>query len=160
MKHRIALWLILAGLWALLSWHFTGLLPWFNVATATLVVFLAVRMGAVDEESLPLALVPRILFYLPWLVGEVFRSNVRVAALILSPKPRLNPRIVHFRGSQKTDLGRFLYANSITLTPGTVTTGVKGSSFEVHALRPQDIDGSEENEMNRRVAALEGASPR
>ena len=57
---------------------------------------------------------------------------------------------------QKTDLGRFIYANSITLPPGTVTTGIVGDDFEVHAIVQEEIDGSEENDMNRRVAVLEG----
>ena len=61
-----------------------------------------------------------------------------------------------FRASQRTDLGRFIYANSITLTPGTVTTGVVADDLEVHAIVQTEIDGSEENDMNRRVTALEG----
>ena len=113
-------------------------------------------MGIVDRESVPVHLVWRGALYLPWLVWEVFKSNVRVARIILAPRVRVDPSIVHFRASQKTDLGRFIYANSITLTPGTVTTGIVGDDFEVHAIVQEEIDGSEENDMNRRVAVLEG----
>ncbi|NNM34343.1 MAG: cation transporter, partial [Gemmatimonadetes bacterium] len=73
------------------------------------------------------------------------------------PSLPINPSMVHFEGSQKTDLGRFIYANSITLTPGTITTGILETDFEVHALTADAVDGSEENLMNRKVAALEGS---
>ena len=66
--------------------------------------------------------------------------------------------MVVFRSTQRTDLGRVLYANSITLTPGTITTGVEGDRLEIHALTWQDVDGREEDEMDRRVSVVEGAS--
>jgi multicomponent Na+:H+ antiporter subunit E len=65
---------------------------------------------------------------------------------------------VLFHGSQKTDIGRFIYANSITLTPGTITTGVDGQDFEIHALTYADVDGREEDEMDRRVTWVEQGS--
>lgn len=150
------LWAILFALWLVLSWHFTALFLFFGVATCSIAVLVAVRMGIVDRESMPVHLVWRGATYVPWLVWEIFKSNVRVARIILSPRIRVDPSIVHFRASQRTDLGRFIYANSITLTPGTVTTGIVGDDFEVHAIVQEEIDGSEENIMNRRVAQLEG----
>ena len=159
MIRALSLWCILCVLWALLSWHFTALLVAFGLASCTLAVYVARRMGTLDAESVPVHLTLRLLAYLPWLIWEIFRSNVRVARLILARRVAVDPSIVHFRASQRTDLGRFIYANSITLTPGTVTTGIVGDDFEVHAIVRSEIDGSEENEMNRRVAALEGAGP-
>jgi len=150
------LWGILFALWLLLSNHFDTLFLAFGAVTCSAAVFVAARMGIVDRESVPLHLLPRVLLYVPWLVREIFRSNVRVARIILAPSLRVDPSLVHFRASQRTDLGRFIYANSITLTPGTVTTGIVGDDLEVHAIVREEIDGSEENEMNRRVAALEG----
>ncbi len=156
MNRAFWLWGILFAIWLLLSWHFDGLLITFGLATCTLAVWVGVRMGTVDRESVPVHLVGGALLYVPWLVWEIFKSNVRVARIILAPRLRVDPSIVHFRASQRTDLGRFIYANSITLTPGTVTTGIVGDDFEVHAIVQSEIDGSEENDMNRRVTALEG----
>ena len=150
------LWGILFALWLLLSNHFEPLFLAFGIVTCSLAVLVAARMGIVDRESVPVHLLLRGVPYVPWLAWEIFKSNVRVARIILSPRLRVDPSIVHFRASQRTDLGRFIYANSITLTPGTVTTGIVGDDFEVHAIVQEEIDGSEENEMNRRVAALEG----
>ncbi len=156
MNRAFWLWGILFAIWLLLSWHFDGLLIAFGLATCTVAVWVGVRMGTVDRESVPIHLVGGALLYVPWLVWEIFKSNVRVARIILAARLRVDPSIVHFRASQRTDLGRFIYANSITLTPGTVTTGIVGDDFEVHAIVQSEIDGSEENDMNRRVTALEG----
>ncbi len=156
MKRLVALWVILFAGWLGLSWHFDPLFLFFGILTCTIAVVVSARMGIVDHESLPLHLAWRVAMYLPWLAWEIFKSNVRVARIILAPRMRLDPSIVHFQGSQRTDLGRFIYANSITLTPGTVTTGIVGNDFEVHALVREEVDGSEENVMNRRVAHIEG----
>ena len=156
MNRVLWLWGILFALWLLLSNHFDTLFLFFGVVTCGVAVFVAARMGIVDRESVPVHLVLRGVLYVPWLVWEIFKSNVRVARIILSPRLRVDPSIVHFRASQRTDLGRFIYANSITLTPGTVTTGIVGDDLEVHAIVQKEIDGTEENEMNRRVAVLEG----
>lgn len=156
MNRVLWLWGILFALWLPLSGHFDWLFLFFGVLTCTIAVFVGARMGIVDRESVPVHLAWRVALYFPWLVWEVFKSNVRVARIILAPRVRVDPSIVHFRASQRTDLGRFIYANWITLTPGTVTTGIVGDDFEVHAIAQEEIDGSEENEMNRRVAVLEG----
>ena len=160
MNRAYWLWGVLFAVWLLLSGHFDPLFIVFGVLTCTVAVWVCARMGVVDRESLPVHLVGRAAGYVPWLAWEVFKSNLRVARIILAPRPRLDPSIVHFRASQRTDLGRFIYANSITLTPGTVTTGVAGDDMEVHAIVQTEIDGSEENDMNRRVAALEGEGAR
>lgn len=151
------LWVVLFALWLLLSGVYKPMMLSFGVGTCALAVFVALRMGTLDEESAPFHLALRAVAYVPWLVWDILRCNVQLARIVLSPRLPIDPAIVHFRASQRTDLGRFVYANSITLTPGTVTTGVVGDDFEVHALSREMVDGSEENEMNRRVAALEGA---
>ena len=156
MSRVLWLWGILFALWLLLSNHFDTRFLAFGAATCSVAVLVAARMGIVDRESVPLHLLPRAFAYVPWLVWEILKSNVRVARIILAPRLRIDPSIVHFRASQRTDLGRFIYANSITLTPGTVTTGIVGDDLEVHAIVRSEIDGTEENVMNRRVAALEG----
>jgi multicomponent Na+:H+ antiporter subunit E len=115
-------------------------------------------MDVADHEGVPLYLGSRLLRYGPWLMKEIFVANVAVAKIILSPKLPISPIMVHFQGSQKTDVGRFLYANSITLTPGTITTGVEGNEFEIHALTFHDVDGREEDEMDRLCSWVENAA--
>ena len=156
MGRTVGLWAILFGLWLLLSGHYTPLFYFFGVLTCTVAVYVAHRMDILDEESVPFHVAVRAVTYLPWLTWEIFKSNVDVARTILSPSLPIRPSMVHFKGTQQSDLGRFIYANSITLTPGTVTTGIVGDDFEVHALTSHSVDGSEQNTMNVRVTALEG----
>jgi multicomponent Na+:H+ antiporter subunit E len=146
---------ILFGFWLLLSGHYTPLLLSLGVGSSALVVYLSIRMDVVDREGVPLHLSGRVWLYLPWLMKEIFVANVAVAKIILDPRLPISPRIVTFRGSQQTDLGRAIYANSITLTPGTITTGVEGQDFEIHALTAADLETNEEDEMDRRCSWVE-----
>ena len=149
---------ILFGFWLLLSGHYTPLLLGFGVGSSTLVVYLAIRMDVVDHEGLPLQVGGRFWVYFPWLLKEILVANMNVARIILHPKLPVSPIMVHFQASQKTDLGRAIYANSITLTPGTITTGIQGQELEIHALTYQDVDGREEDEMDRRVSWVESGA--
>ena len=146
---------ILLGFWLLLSGHYTPLLIGLGLGSCVLVVMLAARMGIVDDEGLPLHVGARFLGYVPWLLKEIFLANVNVARIILTPGLPISPIMVHFKASQETDLGRSMYANSITLTPGTITTGMDGQDLEIHALTWHDVDGREEDEMDRRVTWVE-----
>jgi multicomponent Na+:H+ antiporter subunit E len=147
--------LVLFGFWLALSGHYTPLLLSFGVGSCVLVVYLAHRMETVDREGVPLHVAGRFLAYLPWLMKEVLVANVEVARVILHPRLPISPRIVVFHGSQTTDLGRAIYANSITLTPGTITTGVTGQEFQIHALRAADLETDEEQQMDVRCTRVE-----
>jgi multicomponent Na+:H+ antiporter subunit E len=149
---------ILYGFWLLLSGHYTPLLLGLGVASCALVVYLCLRMELVDEESVSLHVNHRFWLYAPWLMKEIFLANLAVARIILDPKLPISPSMVRFHGSQKTDLGKALYANSITLTPGTITTGVEGQEFQIHALTAGDLETEEENQMDRRCTRVEEAS--
>jgi multicomponent Na+:H+ antiporter subunit E len=149
---------ILFGFWLLLSGHYTPLLLGFGVGSSVLVVYLSMRMDVVDREGVPLHLGGRLWMYIPWLLKEILVANVAVAKIILSPNMKISPRMVVFHGTQETDLGRVLYANSITLTPGTITTGVEGQEFQIHALTAADLETNEEDEMDRRCSWVERGS--
>jgi multicomponent Na+:H+ antiporter subunit E len=127
----------------------------FGVASSVLVVLLAMRMEVTDHEGLPFHVGGRFLVYFPWLMREIFVANLHVAKIILDPKLPISPILVHYRANQKTDLGRAIYANSITLTPGTITTGVNGDELEIHSLTWFNVDGREEDEMDRRCTWVE-----
>jgi multicomponent Na+:H+ antiporter subunit E len=151
----VGLGLILFGFWLALSGHYTPLILSFGVASCVLVVYVARRMDVVDHEGVPFHVAGSFLLYLPWLLKEVFVANVQVAKLILDPKLPISPRMVVFHGTQQTDLGRAIYANSITLTPGTITTGVEGQEFQIHALSGADLETDEEQEMDIRCTRVE-----
>lgn len=156
MRNLIALTGVLFALWLLLSGHYT---PWFLFlgAGSTIVsVYIAHRMDVADEEGVPVIhLTLRIVTYVPWLIWEVLKSNFTVARIVLSPGLPISPTVTRFRALQKTDLGRVIMANSVTMTPGTVTVAVTGEDLHVHALYGGAVEGIEDGPMNRRVAGLE-----
>jgi multicomponent Na+:H+ antiporter subunit E len=94
--------------------------------------------------------------FFPWLFLEIIKSNIDVAKVILSPSIFLQPQVFTTTARQTTAVGRTIYANSITLTPGTVTIDVRGNEFEVHALTQKSADGIKTGQMDRLVCRMEG----
>ncbi len=156
MPHAISLWLAMLALWLALSGMFQPLLLAFGVGACILTVFLALRMDVVDHEGHPIHLHPiATLAYLGWLAAEIVKSNIDVARRILDPALPIGPTVVRVPCSQRTDLGRVIFANSITLTPGTVSIDLDDTHVTVHALTAQGAEALAGGEMNERVTALE-----
>jgi multicomponent Na+:H+ antiporter subunit E len=147
-------------LWLLLSGHFEPLLIILGIVSCVLVVVIAHRMDVIDHEGHPIGLTPRILLYWPWLLWEIVKANIDVIRRLIDPKLPISPTIVRVKATQKTELGRVIYANSITLTPGTVTIDVEGHELVVHALSREGAEALETGEMDRRVTSFEGVGER
>ena len=157
MRTSAGLFVLLLGIWLLWSGHYTPLLIGFGVFSCALVLLLAHRMGIVDAEGFPLHLAPRILRYLPWLALEVVKSNLELTGRVLRPRLPIGPEVVDLTASQRTDFGRTTYANSITLTPSTVTIEADSDgTFVVHAISPEAAAGLRSGEMDRQVTRMEG----
>lgn len=113
-------------------------------------------MRIVDEEGAPIQLGIRpFTHYAPWLIWEIFKSNIAVTKIILAPKLNLQRNMIEVGAGPKTELGKVILANSITLTPGTVSVGMDGDRILVHAL---SFEGAEEDlsgDIDRRVCELE-----
>lgn len=150
--------LSLLALWLLMSGHFSPLMLGLGLISSGFTVWLAWRMGIIDMEGVPLHLGGRIIPYLGWLLKEVFIANLKVARIILSPKLPISPVMFLAPAGQKSDLGRAIFANSITLTPGTISVEIEngGRHILVHALSAGMSWGEASCEMDARVRALEG----
>ena len=142
--------------WLALSGHYTMFLVGAGAACAVLCVLMAARMGAVDAEGHPVHLIGGALTYFPWLWWEIAKSAWAVAKLILNPRLPISPTMTRVVATQKTNVGVATYANSITLTPGTITTGVKGNLLTVHALTRDGALDLEGGGMDARVTRFEG----
>jgi multicomponent Na+:H+ antiporter subunit E len=153
--HTISLFLTLAAFWLLISGHYTLLILSLGLISIALVLFIAHRMDVVDHESQPLHLTLRIPGYLIWLTKEIILSNISVVKHIWLGKEKISPVLTTIKASQKTDIGKVIYANSITLTPGTVTVDLVGDQIMVHALSRKNIEDLQAGEMDRRVSRLE-----
>jgi multicomponent Na+:H+ antiporter subunit E len=113
-------------------------------------------MQVLDPEGQPLQLVPRTLSYWPWLLVEVLKSGWDVSRIIVDPRLPISPTLVRFKPSQRTTVGLVTHANSITLTPGTLTVSAEADEFVVHALTRAGAEGTLSGEMDARVRAYEG----
>ncbi len=156
MLHAFSLFAALYGLWLALSGHYTPFLLALGAVCAALVVAVAMRMDVVDHEGHPIHLTYRIPLYWSWLALQIFISALHISRLVLSRRPAIDPVVETVPSSQRTDLGKVIYANSITLTPGTLTTAVTAQGVEVHALTRRGMDELKSAAMDRRVTALEG----
>ncbi len=154
--HGIGLCLALAICWLLLSGYFQFLLLALGAISVAFCLWIAMRMDLIDHEGVPLHITWAVLRYLPWLIWEVTKANFDVAKRVLSPSLPISPCLFDAPISQKTDLGQTLYANSITLTPGTVSVDLEHKVIRVHALHQGSADGVLEGEMDARVSAVEG----
>lgn len=155
MKRSLILFVNLMLVWLLLSGHYSATLITYGAFCSLGVVLLMAHLGILDREALPTHLGFRTFAYIPWLLKEIVLSNLSVAKVILSPRLPIHPRILKVAASQKTQVGQVIYANSITLTPGTVTLDVRDGQFLVHALTTDSAEGLLSGEMDRRVAHLE-----
>ncbi|MDO8448241.1 MAG: Na+/H+ antiporter subunit E [Rhodoferax sp.] len=156
MFHSVSLFVSLYLFWLLLSGFFTPFLLSAGVGCALAVVWFARRMDVVDAEGHPIHLGPRALLYWPWLLKEIVKSSWDVSKIILHPGLPISPTLVRFKPSQMTDVGLVLHANSITLTPGTITIEANAQEFFVHGLTRASAQGVIDSEMDRRVTACEG----
>ena len=156
MRHVLALSTLLSFFWLINSGHYTPLILFFMVVSVIFVAKLCRMMDTVDSESLPLHLILTIPGYWVWLIKEVIVANIAVARCVWQGSGSINPTAFPVKANQKTDLGIVIYANSITLTPGTVSIDLNGDEITVHALTSESAADLRTGEMDRRVCRVEG----
>lgn len=148
---------VLFAFWVVLSGYFTGFLLAAGLGSSILVLLFALRMKVIGREGYPLRLGLAALTYWPWLIVEIVKSAWDVSRIIMDPRLPISPTWVSVKASQRTAIGRVTYANSITLTPGTITIEAEGDEFTVHALTRAGAEGLAEGTMDRRVTRFEGS---
>jgi multicomponent Na+:H+ antiporter subunit E len=157
MFHSISLFAFLFVFWLLLSGYFTAFLLAAGAGCALAVVWFARRLDVVDNEGHPIQLGFRALVYWPWLIKEIVKSAWDVSKIILNPALPISPTLVRFRPGQRTNIGLVIHAQSITLTPGTITIEAEPGEFLVHGLTQSSAQAVIGSEMDRRVSACESA---
>jgi multicomponent Na+:H+ antiporter subunit E len=149
---------ILFAFWLLLS----GYLDTFHIVSGTISSMLVAYFSSDLLFPKKVAFSKRLrrfwrfLKYLPWLLYEVFKANLDVAYRVLHPRMPIDPRIIKFKPELEDDMAIATLANSITLTPGTVTLEAdREKGFVVHAITKQAADALLTGEMAKRVAYIE-----
>ena len=156
--YKISAACILFAFWLLLSGYFEPFLVGAGAVCAIAVVWLAHRMDVIDHEGHPIDLGWRAMTYWPWLFKEIAKSAWDVSKVIVNPRLPVSPQLLRVKATQRTTVGLVIYANSITLTPGTISVEVNEGTILVHALTREGAAALAEGDMDRRVTRVEGAS--
>ena len=154
MFSRLTISLLLLSFWLLLSGSNHLLLFAFGIGSVVVVVWLCWYLDILGKKLHTVGFYLRLPVYLCWLSGRIILSNFKVAWIILSPKLPISPGFSRVTMTQRTDLGRLVHANSITLTPGTVSVDMDDQTIEVHSLS-QVPDDKTLLKIDRRVSRLE-----
>ena len=141
--------------WILLSGFFTPFLLASGLVCSVVVAIACHHAKLVDFESHPIERLPHLCLYGVWLLKEIFFCGWSVTKIILNPRLPITPTLVRFKPLQNTDFGRVVHANSITLTPGTITVEAGDGEFLVHGITTESANGCIDSEMDRRVLSLE-----
>ena len=152
--HSIKWAALLSLFWLLLSGYFQPLMLSFGAISVLIVLLVLNRMHAADEEPRLLKSSYRIVLYSGWLLGQIIKSGVQVTKLIWSPSRSLSPSLSKIKIQDVPTQCRVLYANSITLTPGTLSVDLKDDEITVHALQSESIDELKQGEMDKKIAKI------
>ena len=154
-QNFVATFFILLIFWALLSGKYDSFHLTLGAICSIIIAYLThellfanVRVGDT------MLIVQRFITYIPWLVYQIILSNIHVAYLALSPKMPIEPQILRFSTKLESDISWVTLANSITLTPGTITMDIKEGEFFVHALSKKVADDLNTGEMEDRIAHI------
>ena len=152
--------LVLFALWMLLEGQWTWEIVITGIVLSGLIYLFCWKFldYSPRREWMLVRRLPRALAYLAWLVGQIFLSGFATMRCVWSRR-EISPRLISFRTRLKTETGKVLLAQSITLTPGTFTADQRDDRFLIHALTGDFARGLEEAEMEKRILRLEGASP-
>ena len=142
--------------WIVWSGKFDSFHLSLGVISCALVTFLSHDLYLKRKKLSPKIMGEAVRFikYIPWLFYQIVLSNIHVAYLVLSPRMPIDPKIIRYKTRLKTDLALVTFANSITLTPGTITADISEGEYYVHALSKKVADDLMTGQMEDRVAAI------
>ncbi|MDH5360801.1 MAG: Na+/H+ antiporter subunit E [Gammaproteobacteria bacterium] len=155
MKNTLTLSVLLALFWLALSGHYVAFTLIPGILSIALIVWLNKKMDITDKHTMPAKLLKRLPNYWRWLFVEIIKSNLHVVKKVWQPKLAIEPQFCKVPAPFKTDMIKVIYANSITLTPGTVTVAIEDNELLVHALTNQTLEGLNEPQMKKKLLTLE-----
>ena len=155
MRYSLGLFFVLTMFWLINSPNISSLLLFLGLISVCLVVTLIVRMKLLDRESLPLHLIARIIPFYLWLLKEIVLSSLNVLKKIVFPRQPLKPQILTIKLQFNEPLTEVIFANSITLVPGTLCLKLSKSEITIHALSKEFASTLRTGELTRRLKRLE-----
>ena len=152
------MYLLLFLFWLILMGRVTTEIVIFGIGLTVLTgIMMYVLFGYTPKKEIRyLIRVPLFVVYIFVLIREIIIANINVMQVITNKEIKIEPTLVTFRSGLRTGFGRFMLANSITLTPGTISVNVKGDVFTVHCLSTAFLDVSESSPFITYIKKLEG----
>lgn len=150
-RFAVVLAIVMSLYWLTLSFYFEPLIMGFGIASVLFTLGLCYRMRILDSETVPYLQTPKTLAYFFWLFREIVKANFVVVRTVLRPDMEISPTLLTVPAPQKTDLGKTMFANSITLTPGTVSMEMGDDGIVVHALLKEMANPDDFKEMGERA---------
>lgn len=154
--HLVKWSVLLALFWLLLSGIYQPLIIAFGVISVLIVIYVLKRMDETDSEPKSVATGFRIVRYFTWLTGQIIASSIHVSKLVWGNPKSLSPSLAKISVDEVPDKVRVLYANSITLTPGTLSVDIEDDEITVHALQAQSINELKEGDMEKKITSIWG----
>ena len=151
MRNFVLLVLVLSALWLGMSGLYKPLILGLGVLGLAAVLLLVQRFNLLDDEAVPYVHLASLAVYAVWLIGEIIKSNYRVIRACVVADLDIRPTLVKVKTNCQSDLAKTIFANSITLTPGTVTIAVEGGKILVHGLYDTDCETDDFVEMDARA---------
>lgn len=148
--HIVILSLMLLGLWLLLSNHFEPLMITFGVVSVILSLFISKRLGVIDKAGYPFLFILRVIQYNAWLMYQICLSNIDVSLRILGFRP-IKSRLIRIPFKYTDDLSKVIYANSITLTPGSASIFIENNQLIVHTISDESAEDLFSGDMANRI---------
>ena len=156
MKNVVLSFAILFGTWLLLSGVYKSLIIAFGLFSVVLTIYFVKRMDKIDGYQVVFDIrFFKFVGYFIWLLGEIAKSNIQVIKTILQGDNNINQKMFYKKTTQSSDIGKVIFANSITLTPGTISVSIEGDDILVHSLNFKDTDLDDLSEMDKRITNIE-----
>lgn len=156
LRSSFVLAVALVATWLTLSGYFKPMLLILGAISIVLVLAMSVRMKITDSETAPYLSIPQTLVYFVWLFVEIIKANVQVVKAVLKPDMEVSPTLTKIPLPQAEDISKVMFANSITLTPGTVSVLMEEDHILVHALLSEMSAPDDFTEMGERAALAVG----
>ena len=160
MRYAFILALIMTATWLTLSGYFIPMILIFGAISIAIVIWMCARMRILDGETVPYTSILQTLSYFVWLFAEIVKANVQVVKAVLSPDLEVSPTLVKIPLNTDVDIAETMFANSITLTPGTVAVDMQPDYILVHALLEEMSAPEGFAEMEARAAWAVGYKTR
>jgi multicomponent Na+:H+ antiporter subunit E len=154
--HIVKWALLLSTFWILLSGYIQPLLLGFGAVSVIIVLFVLKRMDDIDQEKQEIGTGLSLIRYIPWLIGQIFSSSLQVTKLIWGSPDKVSPSLAKISADNIPPARRALYANSITLTPGTLSVDLEDGEITVHALQESSIEELKQEVMEKKITGIWG----